>query len=251
MDMQLKELFLDRWDKYFAGADLPITFYYSNDEGRAPKATNPKEWRCFIGELGRVRHGESLAFSNKAITCAGGKRYSGFSQQLRPNFEYFLSYGIDGALEGERYKKNPELVKEQLQQHPAYKAPGEYLICKRWDRLEEQDEPLIVAFFATADVLSGLFTLANFDESPSQGVIAPFGAGCSSIIYHPYFESKSEHPRGVMGMFDVSARPYVEQGVLTFSVPWEKFVRMVKNMDESFLITNSWDKVRKRIGARK
>ena len=36
MDMQLKELFLDRWNKYFAGADLPITFYYSNDEGRAP-----------------------------------------------------------------------------------------------------------------------------------------------------------------------------------------------------------------------
>jgi hypothetical protein len=251
MDMQLKELFLDRWSKYFAGADLPITFYYSNDEGCAPNATNPKEWRCFIGELGRVRHGESLAFSNKAISCAGGKRYCGFSQQLRSNFEYFLSYGIDGELEGERYKKSPELVKEQLRQHPAYAAPAEYLICKRWDRLEEQDEPLIVACFATADVLSGLFTLANFDEPSSQGVIAPFGAGCSSIIYHPYFESKSEHPRGVLGMFDVSARPYVEPGVLTLAVPWEKFVRMLGNMDESFLITNSWDKVRKRIAVKK
>ena len=157
---------------------------------------------------------------------------------------------MTAKLEGERYKKSPELVKEQLQRHPAYTAPAEYLICKRWDRLEEQDEPLIVAFFATADVLSGLFTLANFDESSSQGVIAPFGAGCASIVYHPYFESKSEHPRGVLGMFDVSARPYVEPGVLTLAVPWEKFVRMVRNMDESFLITNSWDKVRKRIGQR-
>jgi hypothetical protein len=251
MDMQLKEQFLDRWNLYFADVDLPITFYYSNDEGRAPKATNPKEWRCLIGELDRVRQGESLAFSNQAISCAGGKRYSGFSQHLRPNFEYFLSYGIDGKLEGERYKKTPELVKEQLRQHPEYTAPAEYLICKRWDCLEQRDEPLIVVFFTTADVLSGLFTLANFDESPSQGVIAPFGAGCASIIYHPYFESKSEHPRGVLGMFDVSARPHVEPGVLTFAVPWEKFVRMVGNMDESFLITDSWEKVRKRIAANK
>ncbi len=250
MDMQLKELFLDRWKLYFADADLPITLYYSNDASRAPLAKVPKAWCCFIGELGRVRHGEPLAFTEKSIGCAGGKRYTGFSQQLRANFEYFLSYGIKGKLEGERYKKSPDLVKEQLRENPAYEAPAEYLICKRWDHLEEHDEPLIVAFFATADVLSGLFTLANFDESPSQGVIAPFGAGCSSIVYYPYSESKSRHPKGVLGMFDVSARPYVEPGVLTLAVPWEKFVRMVNNMDESFLITNSWDKVRKRIGAK-
>jgi len=29
-----------------------------------------------------------------------------------PHFEYFLSCGIPGKLEGERYKKSPELVKE-------------------------------------------------------------------------------------------------------------------------------------------
>lgn len=28
-----------------------------------------------------------------------------------PNFEYFLSCGIPGKLEGERYKKTPELVR--------------------------------------------------------------------------------------------------------------------------------------------
>jgi len=48
-------------------------------------------------------------------------------------------------------------------------------------------------------------------------------------------------------MFDVSARPCVPSGVLTFAVPWPKFVGMVDNMDESFLITTSWHKVRSRI----
>ena len=106
---------------------------------------------------------------------------------------------------------------------------------------------MAVIFFATADVLSCLFTLANFDEATSQGVIAPFGAGCGSIIYHPLVESKSPHPRAVLGMFDVSARPFVDGNVLTFTVPWSKFVTMVGNMEESFLTTDSWKKLRMRI----
>ncbi len=48
-------------------------------------------------------------------------------------------------------------------------------------------------------------------------------------------------------MFDVSARPCVPAGVLTFAVPWPKFTRMVANMDESFLITSSWAKVQARL----
>ena len=50
-------------------------------------------------------------------------------------------------------------------------------------------------------------------------------------------------------MFDVSARPYVEPNTLTFAAPYEKFARMVDNMEASFLITGSWGKVKKRIQA--
>ncbi|HET6364810.1 MAG TPA: hypothetical protein VFG02_07150 [Nitrospirota bacterium] len=55
-------------------------------------------------------------------------------------------------------------------------------------------------------------------------------------------------PRDVIGMFDVSARPYVPKETLTFAVPMNKFIRMVQNMEESFLITRAWEKVKKRIG---
>jgi len=106
---------------------------------------------------------------------------------------------------------------------------------------------LVVIFFATSDVLSGLFTLANFDEPQPNVVIAPFGAGCATIVDYPYKELKSSEPRAVLGMFDVSAHPYVPSTVLTFAVPWPKYVRMVDNMKESFLITESWNKVRMRM----
>jgi hypothetical protein len=48
-------------------------------------------------------------------------------------------------------------------------------------------------------------------------------------------------------MFDVSARPFVPEDTLTFAAPLSKFTRMIDNMEESFLITASWEKVQKRI----
>jgi hypothetical protein len=49
-------------------------------------------------------------------------------------------------------------------------------------------------------------------------------------------------------MFDVSARPQVGRDELTFTIPYQRFIQMVGYMDESFLITNSWEKVRARLG---
>jgi hypothetical protein len=126
-------------------------------------------------------------------------------------------------------------------------APGTFIVFKRWDTLEAADEPQAVVFFAPTDVLSGLYTLANFDESDPHGVIAPMGAGCATIVHYPYLELQLPRPKAVLGMFDVSARPCVQPHELTFAVPWPKFLRMLDNADESFLITGSWEKVKARI----
>lgn len=247
MDMSLKQKFLTLWKKYFNDAELPITFYYSDEPGTTKEAEPGSGPRCVIGALVEVRNGVSLAFNVDAVGCPGGKRYLGFAENLMPEFEYFLSCGIPGKLEGERYKKTPELVKETMESWPVLQAPGRYIIFKRWDMLERADNPEIVISFARPDVLSGLFTLASFDEAGQNLVTAPFGSGCSTIVQYPYLEKDSEHPRGVIGMFDVSARPFVPEDALTFSVPMSKFTRMIDNMEESFLITPSWAKLQKRI----
>ncbi|MHB8110724.1 MAG: DUF169 domain-containing protein, partial [Syntrophorhabdaceae bacterium] len=229
---------------------LPIAFFYSNDEAgstlvKGPK--NPEEHRCIIADIARAGKGRSLAFNVASIGCFGGKKYLGFDDTLRPGFEYFLSYGIPGQMEGERYKKTPELVKEIMKTAPKMTAPAPYIIFKPWDKVEESEKPDAVIFFASPDVISGLFTLANYDEAEQNGVYSPFGAGCSTIVTYPYLENNSDRPRCVVGMFDVSARMCVSAGALAFAAPFRKFVRMVGNMDESFLTTESWAKVRKRI----
>jgi uncharacterized protein (DUF169 family) len=247
VDSEQKNKFMRLWDEYFDGAELPLAFYYTDDEELAKLVKAPSEHQCLIGVLAKVRKGQSLCFDVNSVGCFGGKRYLGFSTQLMPQFEYFLSCGIPGELEGERYKKSPGLVKEVMGNTPTFEAPARFIVFKRWDKLKESDDPSVVIFFAKPDVLAGLFTLANYDEAGPNGVIAPFGAGCSSIVMYPFLETNSQRPRGVLGMFDVSARPFVPVETLTFSVPMMKFNRMIDNMEESFLITPSWKKVRKRI----
>ena len=39
--------------------------------------------------------------------------------------------GIPGKLEGERYKKTPEMVKETMEGWPVFKAPGRFIVFKR------------------------------------------------------------------------------------------------------------------------
>ena len=246
MDMTIKERFASLWWKYF-NSELPIIFYYSNDDGHAERARKGSVPRCLIAALSSVREGKALSFDADSIGCFGGKRYAGFAQELMPNFEYFLSCGLPGRLEGERYKKSPELVRQAMKHAPAFTAPARLIVFKRWDLLDQSDDPEVVVFFAQPDVLSGLFTLANFDEGEPNGVFTPFGSGCSSIIQYPYLEGRSACPRGVIGMFDISARPFVPKDVLALSVPMSKFGRMVQNMEESFLITGSWRKVKERI----
>ena len=247
MDSTLRDTFLRLWRTYFARAELPITFYYADDVGTSEVVFRPPQHRCVIAQLAPVREGRALSFAEDSIGCGGGKRYLGFTDELHPNFEYFLSYGIPGELEGERYKKTPGLVGEMMRTLPAFKAPGKYVIFKRWDRLDEDDSPQAVIFLGKPDVLSGLFTLANYDRADPNGVFSPFCAGCGAIVQYPFLEKDTSHPRAVLGMFDVSARPCVPSGVLSFAVPIERFVQMTGNMDESFLITHSWERVQKRL----
>jgi hypothetical protein len=60
-------------------------------------------------------------------------------------------------------------------------------------------------------------------------------------------EAEKEQPRAVLGMFDVSARPMVENEILTLAMPYPIFLKLLENVSGSFLETESWKKVLHRI----
>ncbi|MCJ7631495.1 DUF169 domain-containing protein [Candidatus Bathyarchaeota archaeon] len=247
MDIKFKEDFIVLWKRFFGEAELPVTFYYTNEEGHAELVKPHTIRRCVIAALSLVSKGRAVCFDAESIDCSGGQQCLGFRETFEPEDEYFLSSGIPGKIEGERYLKTPQIAAEALKLMPSFKAPARFIVFKRWDALNELDEPDVVIFFACPDVLSGLFTLANFEEAEPNGVFTPWGSGCSSIVTYPFLEKDSIRPRAVIGMFDVSPRRFVPENTLSFAVPMCKFERMVNNMEESFLTTNSWKAVQKRI----
>jgi uncharacterized protein (DUF169 family) len=247
MDTTLRDCFITLWNKYFPGAELPLALEFRDGLGIAKKVPPPDGWRCLICQIGRARNGTPLVFDVRSITCRGGLMYTGYSCERPPEFRHFLSSGKPGVVEGERYKRTPEIVDTWQKNLIPLPTQGKDLFVTRWDQLAEEDNPDVVIFFARPEVTSGLFTLANFEQGDPNGVICPMGSGCGSIIYYPWLEQQKEDPRVVLGMFDPSARPCVPLDIQTMAFPMKKFVRVIGSMEESFLITKTWETVKKKI----
>jgi len=247
MEPKLRDKFIRFWDRYFPGAELPLAFYFIDDIGDMELSPPTEGLKCFATDLLRVRRGECIAFHKEALGCPGARKYLGFTQTHPEEIDHFLAGGLPGVIEGIRYKKNLELATASMKNLPEFKAPGKYAVWKRWDLLETTDSPEVIVFFTQPDVLSGLFFLANYDRAESTGVHSPFASGCASIVMYPHIEKHAEKPRAVIGMFDPSARQYLSDKLLTFSVPMNRFLEMIENMEESFLGTKTWSKLSRRI----
>jgi uncharacterized protein (DUF169 family) len=227
--------------------EYPLGAYYTNDrpEGYTPK---PGIQTCMIGYLQRTRqNGETVYFDKEHFGCPGGAYYMGFLESPRPNLEYFLSCGIPGQMDGERYVKTPELAREFIAKRKPSLAPAVYCVFKPINQFQGREQPEVVVFFASPDILSGLFTLANYSLESLEAVHTPFGSGCSAILAYPLKEADKERPHVILGMFDVSARPMVEKDVLTLAMPYSIFLKLLENVSGSFLETESWKKVYQRI----
>ena len=227
--------------------ESPLGIYYTNEE---PEGVTPKEGLsgCMIGLLQNARKkGETVYFDKEHFGCPGGAYYMGFREMPMPNIEYFLSCGIPGQMEGERYVKTPETARDYLGKMKPRPAPASYCVFQPVESFQSEESPEVVVFFAPPDILSGLFTLTNYSLECFNAVTAPFGSGCSSILTHPLREAEKDEPRAVLGMFDVSARPMVEKDTLTLAMSYPIFLKLLKNIQESFLGTESWKKVLGRI----
>jgi uncharacterized protein (DUF169 family) len=196
-------------------------------------------------------------FNRKTFGCPGGGTGLGFGDQYGSfpidcllstgDKEMAAQMGRAGAImaEGERFYKNPELARKWVESLPMTDVPTEYVVFKPWDQVTEQDKPELIVFFTNADQLSALVVMADYNRGNNQSVTAPFGAACQSILFG-YAETKKEHPRGVIGFFDISQRQAVDRETLTFTVPYRMFKEMETGVDGSFLEKHAWQKLQER-----
>ncbi len=244
MDLQTKETFLMAWKKYFSDSELPITCFYTDELNGVefPNAPEPtaKGFTCIFSQIDPVRKGRSSAFNIHNLGCFGSFLPFGFNIRISEDVKNYIC-------NIERVKKSYQHVDSTYTHRPPKQAPAKYIIFKRWDTLEEVDNPQVVFFLGNPDVIAGLHGLANYDCMTPHGLIAPSGTGCDSIVGYPMLELESDQPKAVLGALDPSVRIRFKSDTFAFSAPWPKFLEMLKNMDNCFLATESWEKVKSRI----
>ncbi len=220
----------------FGAIELPLAFWFS-DEPNVPVQDSKG---CYIKTLKTAREGIPVSFDKHTIKCGGGRVYAGFLK-MPEKLPDFVSIK-------EKYKETPGLVRDFVAGLGIDNMEDKYLNFARIDTLESLDGKEGIIFFATPDVLSGLMTWTFFDTNQPDAVSVPFGSGCSSIVAQVMMENRRGGKRTFLGMFDPSARPYVEENILTFAIPMTRLSEMDQTLASTCLGgTHAWLKVKERI----
>lgn len=229
----------------------PVAIMLTDEKPAGALEFQEGKWGCVAAMLSAAAKGRQAVLGRGNYGCPGGGVGLGFCAafpDMPGGFDYFLSTGRgEGFPPGEGYKKTPELAASFREWLPTTEIPSKYVVFKPLESLAEGEEPAVVVFYANADQLSALVVLANYGRTGGDNVIAPFSAGCHSTFLIPWHEGKQPRPRAVVGMTDISARPFIDADLLSFSVPLAMFREMEANVPGSFFDRHDWSKVASRL----
>lgn len=253
----------------------PVALLLTDDKPAGAVQFESGKWGCVMSMFGAAAtKGRTAVFDRETFGCFGGGVGLGFGNVYEKfpggveGFCRFLSNGNAGwdagekiaagmaaggaraefvhhFLHGERYKKNPELVKAFVAALPITEIPTRYAAFVPLAAVDPAErEPESVTFVVTADQLAALVVLANYDRPGLDNVFTTFVAGCQAIGILSYREARAPEPRCVVGLIDLSARQYLRpqagRETLTFTMPYRRFLEMEANVAGSFLEEEPW-----------
>jgi uncharacterized protein (DUF169 family) len=252
----------------------PVAIVLTDTKPEGVKQFKEGKWGCVMFLVAAAARGETAVMDKKTFGCQGGGTGMGFGNQYvnfaggEECFCYFLSIGneaweqgrqaaekvkpflrteaFDNFLHGERYVKSPELVKDFIRCLPMTDIPFEYIVLKPLREVSPAGEkPEVIVFLGDMDQISALTILANYAREGTENVIFPQAAGCQSIGIYAFREARSDKPRAVLGLNDISARVAVKQllkeDLMSFAVPLSIFQEMEANVPGSFLERPTWN----------
>ena len=234
--MDNRQFIEDYKEAFGEKATLPIAFWHSDTPVAVPEPVNG----CFFPAFEKVRDGQPISFDSTTMKCGGGKFYCG----LAPMPEYVPTF----VSVKEHYKASPALVKDFVERLKIDVDKHKYLNFQRLDLMDDSIEFYGVLIFATPDILSGLVSWANYDNSSDDAVCTPWGSGCSTTIRQVIIEEGCLGSRCFIGLFDPSVRPRVRANELMFGIPKSRLEEMTTFMRDTCLFNGAaWPKVKERI----
>ena len=112
MDIEIKRRFIEKWEKYFPGNDLPIVSYYTDvlEDVEYPEAPEKdKGFTCIFSQLTPVRRGKARAFNQDNLGCFGAKGMFGFTDKKT---QEEMANSTDFLVNQEKFYKSGEQVQE-------------------------------------------------------------------------------------------------------------------------------------------
>lgn len=222
--------------------------YEMEQRGELDTSALFQNWSCVMGNIWLARKKKTAAyFEARRFGCVGGSFYLGFHKPQLEFISRYVSTGIPGKMPGERYLPSPEVTRRFLNEIDPRPAPARFCVFKPVSRFGESEEPEIVTFFARGEVMAGLCTLATFVTEDFDVVCSPFGAGCSYMVTWPLHYLAQGKMKAVLGGWDPSDRKFMKTDEMTFSVPYEMYSLFLERWKDSFLLTDTWAGVKKKI----
>jgi len=208
-----------------------------------------ENFSCVLGKLWLARRkGQAAYFEAARYGWPGGSFYLGFHKPQLEGIARYVSIGTPGTpMHGERYLCSPASAQAFFTRVDPRPAPARFCVMEPMTRFTEDQPPELVAFFARGEVLVGLANLAAFVTDDVEVVATPFGAGCSFLVSWPLHYLAKGQLRAVLGCGDPSARKFMKPDEMTFTVPYALYTQFLARWRESFLTTDTWGVVRKKI----
>ena len=248
--------------------ESPMGVFYTDLEpegGVSPKAQTPvsreaeekgevdwmavqENFSCVLGKVWQARKKKTAAYFDKErFGCLGGAFYLGFMKPFLHMHPPFISTGIEGIFEGERYAASPEAATAFFEAIDPPAAPKRFCVIKPIDLFTEGEDPEVVVFFARPEIIGGLSFLVFFVTEDIDAVRTPFGPGCSGLVTWPLKYLSEGKQIAVLGSMDPSCRKFVKPDELTFAVSYSMYKQMLERWEESFLKQETWNTVQKKI----
>ncbi len=207
-----------------------------------------KNFSCVMAKIFNVRRQKKPTWlAADAYGCLGASFYAGFHKPALDGTLYYVSTGIPGVMDGERFLPSPEKSREFFAFLDPVPAAKKYCVIQPLSLFSDDDPPLIVAFFARGELLSALMALAAFAGDDSEMCVAPFGAGCGNLIAWPLHYKARGVERAVIGGNDVSCRSFYKPDELSLALPLSLYEKMLAGMHDSFLSTKQAEGIQKRV----